>query len=105
MSGSKRQDVYGQFDRDTGAVVALRTLDPAAPFQPLPTTAQVQALGGLAFTGMTYDGGGRLTGYVRNGVAHVVTWTDATHCTIGNGTGAPDRIVTLDGVGRALSLL
>lgn len=104
----KTQDVFGLFNPATGALTALRTNDPSAPSLPLPTAGQVQALAGLTggvLSAVTYDGGGRLTGYTRDGIAHTIDWTNGLAPVISNATGAPSRTITLDGSGRVTGIV
>lgn len=56
------------------------------------------------FSGAVYDGSGRLTAFVRSGVAHTITYGSGT-ATISNASGAPSRVVSFDGSNRVTAIV
>jgi hypothetical protein len=69
-----------------------------------PQVAATQALvSGDGISGATYDGSGRLTGYTKQGVAHVVSYPSSTTVVVSNSLGTA-REVTLDSAGRVLAI-
>lgn len=87
--------------RDTGD---LYVWNPASQSMEGPFGSAVSSLVSAdGISGATYDGLGRLTGYTRQGVAHVVSYPSGTAVVISNTTGA-EREVTLDGDGRVQAI-
>lgn len=56
------------------------------------------------FSGATYDGSGRLTGFSRAGIAHTVSYPNSTTAVISNASGIT-RTVTIDGSGRVTAIV
>jgi len=65
--------------------------------------AGVSLVSQAGISGATYDGSGRLTGYIRQGVVHTVSYPSSTTVVVSNTLGA-EREVTLDGSGRVQAI-
>jgi hypothetical protein len=78
-----------------------------AELVPFPNRFQLEALNSLynqVFASFTYGVGGKLESYIRDGIAHTVTYNSPTQITISNVTGTT-RTVNLDNTGKVIAIL